>query len=183
MADDKQQKQEPYKEHPLTPETQPTLKDEKMMPVKDGDVPQDSSGITSDQFDALDPVGNAEIKFNQGNYQTIQGLPQVTADKTAQLVQTFVPLVEVALIELLGSNSMYTRTLGQCQPGFDEKGQINIEFTFQYTIEQFIGQDIPLEAIKHDATYILEKIKPCKANVTKCEISTTNGVLTIQGTL
>jgi len=185
MADkeNEDKQQFPYETQPLDKENQPELKDEQNQVLTDGAMPQNSEGIAAGQFDALDPVGNANIKFDQGNYQTVMGLPKITADKTAQLVQTFVPLIEVALIELLGSNSMYRRTLGQCQPAFDNQGKISIEFTFQYTIDQWIGMDIPLEAIQHDANYILEKVKPCKANITKCEISVADGLFTIQGTI
>ena len=178
-----QTQQPPHQGAPLTPENEPPLTDEMAMPVQDGGIPQNASGVSSGQYDALDPVGNANIKFDQGNYQQIAGLPKVTADKIAQLMQTFVPLVEVALIELLGSNVMYKRTLGQCMPAFDNQGKLSIEFTFQYVIEQWIGTDIQYDAIQHDANYVLEKVKPVKANISKCEIDCTNGQLTLMGTI
>jgi len=180
---EKDERQQPFVPQQLGPQDQPAMTDEKMQPVQDGAIPQNSQGITQGQFDALDPIGNAEIKFEQGNYQTILGLPKVVSDKTAQLMQTFVPLIEVSLIELLGSNSMYKRSMGQCQPSFDNQGKISIEFTFQYQVEQWIGQDISLEAIQHDANYILNKLKPVKANISKCEINVTDGSLTIMGTI
>ena len=173
----------PHSPEPLGDKNQPVLTDEKFMPVQDGGVPQNAAGIASGQFDALDPVGQAEIKYEQGNFEQVKGLPKVAADKTAQLTQTLVPLIEVAMIELLGSNTMYRRTMGNCQPAFDDKGQISIEFNFQYVVESWIGQDIELEAIQHDANYILEKIKPVKANISKCEISVSDGLLTIMGTI
>jgi len=172
-----------FVDKPLDQDNQPVLTDEKFMPVQDGAVPQDSQGITQGQYDALDPIGNAQIKFAQGNYQTVMGLPKVINDKTAQLTQTLVPLIEVAMIELLGSNSMYKRAVGQCQPAFDNQGKISIEFTFQYSVESWIGMDIDVTAIQHDANYVLEKIKPCKANITKCEIAVDEGTLTIMGTI
>jgi len=185
MADEERDEtgQPPHQAQELSPDNQPALTDEKFQPVMDGATPQNAEGITSGQYDALNPIGNEQIKFEQGNYQTVMGLPKVVSDKTAQLTQTLVPLVEVALIELLGSNTMYKRALGQCQPAFDNEGKISIEFTFQYSVEQFIGTDIPMDAMQHDANYILEKIKPVKANITKCEISATDGLVTIMGTI
>jgi hypothetical protein len=173
----------PYKEEPNTPETQPPIKDPTNIPVQDGNIPQDSSGIESGSYDALDPIGNVNIKFEQGNYQTIMGLQKVVGDKTAQIVQTFVPLIEVALIELLGNSDLYKRQLAQCNPSFDNDGKITIEFTFQYVVTMWIGQDIEKSAMQHDANYILDKVRPCNANITKCEIDCGAGVLTIMGTL
>jgi hypothetical protein len=173
----------PYNENPNTPETIPPLKDQANVPIQDGAIPQDAAGIAAGSYDPLNPIGNAEIKFEQGNYNTIAGLPKVTADKVAELTQTFIPLIEVSLVELLGTSNNYQRTLAQCVPGFDNQGKINIEFTFQYTITSWIGSDIETTAIQHDANYILDKIKPVGANITKCEISVSNGLLTIMGSL
>jgi len=180
-----QQGQQPvYNSGPLGAENQPTLSDEKLQPVQDGGIPQNAIGIADGQYDALDPVGNAEITFEQGNYKQIVGLPQLVTGKVAELVQTLVPLIEISLIELMGSTSMYKRAVGQCIPSFDQQGKISINFTFQYVVEKFIGQDIELEAIQHDANYILDRIKPCQAaNITKCEINVSEGTVTIMGTI
>jgi hypothetical protein len=173
----------PYNENPNTPETIPPIKDQANIPVQDGAIPQDAAGIESGSYDALNPVGNAEIKFEQGNFATIMGLPKVTADKTAQFVQTFVPLVEVALIELLGNSDRYEHKLAQCAPAFDNTGKISIEFTLQYSVSSWIGNDISTVDIQHDANYVLQKIQPVNANITKCEIDVSNGTLTIMGTI
>jgi len=183
MADKNEEEQKPFNPHPIDDNNQPKLTDEQLTPVRDGAVPQNAEGIASGQFDALDPVGNAEIKFNQGNYQTIMGLPKVAADKVAQLVQTLVPLLEISMIELLGANNLYQRALGQCMPSFDSQGKMGIEFTFQYIVEQWIGQDIDQQAIQHDANYVLERIKPVKANITKCEINVGEGTLIVMGSI
>ena len=190
MADQEEQKEnegeeleQPFENEQLTPENQPELKDEKAQPAQDGAIPQNAEGIVSGQFDVLDPIGKANITFEQGNYQQIAGIPKIVADKTAQLIQTFIPLVSVALIELLGSNSMYVQNLCNIQPSFDTKGNLSLNGILQYTVEHWIGTDIPYDAIQHDANYILEKIKPCKANITKCEIDTKSGLLIIQFTL
>jgi hypothetical protein len=173
----------PYNENPNTPDTQPPLKDQANIPIQDGAIPQDAEGIQAGAYDALDPIGNANIQFKQGNFATVKGLPKVTADKVAEFTQTLLPLVEVALIELLGSSNLYERTLAQCFPSFDNTGKISIEFTLQYGVSNFIGSDITNDAIQHDANYILDKIKPVGANITKCEINCGDGIFTLMGTI
>jgi hypothetical protein len=173
----------PYNENPNTPETIPPLKDPANIPVQDGAIPQDAEGVAAGTYDALDPVGNANIKFDQGNYNTITGLPKVTGDKVAELMQTFVPLIEVSLIELLGNSNQYQRRLAQCAPSFDNQGKLSIEFTFQYGVTSWIGQDIDKTAIQHDANYVLDKLRPVNATISKCEIDTGDGILTIMGVI
>jgi len=184
MADQNQQNnQYPFNPKPLGPENQPSLTDEKMMPVRDGDIPQNAAGVTQGQFDALDPVGTPDLAFAQGNYNQMVGLPQLVGQKIAQLTQTLVPLIEVAMIELLGSNTMYRRQLGQCMPSFDQAGNMVIGFTFQYFVEHWVGQDVDLQAIQHDSNYILSRVQPSGANLTKCEIDCGEGALTIMGSI
>ena len=159
------------------------MTDEKHQPVQDGQIPLDNQGVAAGSFDALDPVGTVDIAFQQGNYKQIVGLPKLVNDKITQLTKTLVPLMEVSLIELLGASNMYKRTMGQVVPAFDNNGQLTLQFTFQYVVPNFIGMDIDYEAIKHDSQYILNKIQPVKANITKCEIDCSSGAVTLQGTL
>ena len=159
------------------------MTDELNVPIADGAVPQDNAGIESEKYDPLNPTGQVNMAFQQGNYKQFTGLPKLTQDKVQQITQTLVPLIEVALIELTGSSNMYKRILGQCYPAFDNAGKMTIQFTFQYNVPSFVGMDIELEAIKHDSNYILEKIKPVSANITKCEIDCTEGMITVQGSL
>ena len=181
MADNRPQ--QPFTPNPMGQNNQPPLTDEKFTPVQDGMIPQDAKGITKGQYDALDPTGNVNIKFESGNYHTIMGLPQLVGDKVASLAQTLVPLIEVSLIELLGDNSMYKRALGQCQPAFDNNGKISIEFTFQYLVGSWITTDINLEALQHDSNFVLDRIKPAGSQISKCEVDCKSGTLTICGVI
>jgi len=180
---DVEERNPPYNQNPLGPENQPALKDEKMMPVRDGDVPMNAEGITAGEYDALSPYGDGDIKFESGNWSQIMGLPQLVQQKVQQLTNTFVPLIEVAMIELMGDSKSYKRTMGSCAPSFDQQGNMSIGFTFQYTVNSWVGQDISQEAIQHDSVYVLERIKPTGVNISKTEIDTSDGVLTIQGSL
>lgn len=180
MAD---QIQQPYNTQQLNSQNQPPLTNEVAIPVRDGEIPVDQKGIATGKYDSLDPIGNAQISFKEGNYNTVAGLPKLVSDKVAQLVQTLIPLISVALIELMGNNSLFQYTRADIFPSFDNSGKILFEGTLIYTIEKWIGQDIELENIQHDSNYVLEKIKPAKANITKCEIDTGQGTLTIQFTM
>lgn len=169
---------------PLTGNNQPPLTDERAIPQQDGAIPQYAAGISSGQYDALDPIGKTVLSFEKGNFNVLNSLPQLVSSKTSQITQTLIPIIEVALIELLGSNTMYRRSLAQFFPAFDVQGKLNIEFVFNYTVESFIGQDIPVESIQNDANYILQKLQMFKeASITKCEINCNDGLVTIKGSL
>jgi hypothetical protein len=158
------------------------LSNEKFEPVQDGNIPQNSEGITSGQYDALKGNGTEQVSFQNGNFNQVLGYPKIVSDKITSLTQTFVPLIEVALIELLGNNQMYQRETGECVLSF-QNNQILISFNFIYVVNNFIGTDIDQAAIAHDANYVLNRIKPSGANITKCEISTEAGTINIMGTM
>lgn len=158
------------------------LSNEEFEPVEDGAIPQNSEGVVSGQFDNLNGIGNAQIAFKQGNYNQIMGYPQQISDKLSVFTQTFIPLIEVSLIELLGSNQLYQRESAQCMPSF-QNNQMLLSGTLIYSVNNWIGTDIDQTAIAHDSQYVYNRIKPSGVNITKCEISTEAGTLTIMFTL
>jgi len=158
------------------------MSNEEFEPISDGEIPQNSEGIVSGQFDNLNGVGNAQIAFKQGNYNQILGYPQQMSDKLVLFTQTFIPLIEVALIELLGTNQLYQREMAQCMPAF-QNNQMLLSGTLVYSVNNWIGTDIDQNAIMHDSQYVFNRIKPSGVNITKCEISTESGTLTIMFTL
>jgi hypothetical protein len=161
---------------------QVALSDENFTPCSDGAVPQNSEGVTAGQFDSAAGNGQEQIVFNQGNFNQVMGYPKLVTDKVASLTQTLVPLIEISLIELLGSSQLYRRETGQCAISF-QNNQLSISFTFIYIVNNFIGTDIDQESISHDANYILNKIRPTNANITKCSVDTGNGEVIVQGTI
>jgi len=158
------------------------LSDENFKPVQDGGIPQNSEGITQGEYDSLNGTGVEQVSFNQGNFNQVMGYPKLVNDKVVSLTRTIVPLIEIALIELLGSNQLYQRQSGQCNLSF-QNNQLLISFAFTYIVNNFIGTDIEMEAIQHDSNYILNRIRPTHANITKCEIDTENGQVIIMGTI
>jgi hypothetical protein len=159
-----------------------TLSDENFVPVQDGGIPLNSKQMTNSQFEELNGTGNEQISFQQGNYNQILGYPKLISDKVSLLNQTFVPLIEIALIELLGSNQLYIRNSGTCALSF-QNNQISIAFTFVYMVNGWVGIDIDRDSIAHDSLYVFNKIKPVGANITQCSIDTESGQLIIQGTI
>jgi hypothetical protein len=158
------------------------LSNEKFEPVQDGNIPQNSEGITSGQYDALNSTGSEQVTFESGNFNQVLGYPKLVSDKITSVTQTLVPLIEVALIELLGTNQLYKRQIGQCALSF-QNNNLMISFSFVYVVSNFIGTDVDMEALQHDSNYILNRIKPVGANITKCSIDTTDGQVVIQGTI
>jgi len=159
------------------------LQDERNVPIADGQIPQDSSGMVQGDFNALDPSGSLQATFEQGNYNELFQLPQIITAKVQSVSQTLVPLIEVALIELLGSTSMYKRAMANTAISF-ENNQCSIAFTFVYQVSLWIGLDIDYEDIKADSDYVYNKLKPLEQSgvkFTACTIDTKEGTCLVSG--
>lgn len=152
------------------------LTDKDNQPIKDGNIPQDSS---SQKFDSL-ATPKIENDFKSGNFKDIVALPITIQKKTQTLAKTFVPLIDVALIELLGASNLFVKEEALITPTIDNN-TLKFAFSFTYSVSAYIGTDIPVEAIKHDADYVLNRIKPAGLKITKCEIDTEEGKLLIRG--
>lgn len=130
---------------------------------------------SSQQYDAIDPNGQATISFEQGNYNNFAEIPNKVNSKIITIQKTVLPLVEAALIELLGNNKAFvgenfsaTFTMNGDEP--------TIECLATYRVELFIGTDIDPEDIQHDAKYLLDRVNIIP-NITwnHCEIDCTEG--------
>lgn len=143
------------------------------------------SGISVDatkQQEDLDPNGIATIKFEKGNYSQLSQIPSKITEKISVINQTILPLINVALIELLGNNNAYqaeqflsTFSLENNNPTF------NVETIFK--ANGWIGNDVVQSAIAKDAEYILNRINVVKGvHYTKCEINCGDGTLSVNFT-
>lgn len=164
---------------------QKPLTDTQNIPVQDGMIPQDSSAITDEQNTSADALGvqSIDVTFASGNYAQIASLPQLVTQKVQALTNTFVPLVEVSLIELTGSSQQYKRKFAQVTPSFDQNSQLMLEFNIQYEVPGYIGTEFEYADLQADSSYIYDRIKPAGIQVTKCEIDTSNGIVTIMGSV
>ena len=148
--------------------------------MEEGGVPLDSSGVGT-VTDALNPDGEVDPTFQSGNLETLNEVPQIVEDKITLVTKTLEPLIEKALIELLGASSMYERLESNNQLSPNEDGSLSIVGTFVFKSQFWIGLDIDQEDIKHDADYVLNTLAPITETVriTECSIDVAEGVLRI----
>ena len=137
----------------------------------DTQVAQDSSL----QFDAINPEGEASIKFESGNFSQLAQMPQQIMAKIATIQKTIMPLAEVALIELLGNNKAFKgENFNAVFNMLDNEPKFECNAT--YSVELFIGTDIEQADIQHDAKYILDRLQAVpNVQWNRCEISCTDG--------
>lgn len=125
------------------------------------------------------------IRFNEGNYDSFAAVPDLVVKKIEQLTKTFVPMVEVALIELTGSSTQYVRSKADVKPTItateDGSVQMRVAFSFVYTIAGYVGVDFEYSDLQADSQYIFDRIAPIGFHITKCEIDTSTGEVTIAG--
>jgi hypothetical protein len=171
----------PTSELPLDEDTPDSPEgDQEKEVLADGQIPQDASGITEGDFDPLNPHGEVDVKFEEGNWDSIQDMGQVVADKTTMITKTLEPLVEKALIELLGASTMYKRVSANITGGADpQDGQFKFNGVLIYQCSFWIGVDVEKADIEHDAQYILNTLKPISdtVNISSCAIDTADGSL------
>lgn len=137
----------------------------------DTQVAQDSAL----QFDAINPEGEASIKFESGNFSQLAQMPQQIMTKIATIQKTIMPLAEVALIELLGNNKAFKgENFNAVFSMLDNTPKFECNAT--YSVELFIGTDIEQADIQHDAKYILDRLQAVpNVQWNRCEIDCTQG--------
>jgi hypothetical protein len=137
----------------------------------DTQVAQDSSL----QFDAINPEGEASIKFESGNFSQLAQMPQQIMAKIATIQKTIMPLAEVALIELLGNNKAFKgENFNAVFSMLDNTPKFECNAT--YSVELFIGTDIEQADIQHDAKYILDRLQAVPGvQWNTCSIDCTSG--------
>jgi len=90
-------------------------------------------------------------------------------------------LIEVALIELTGSSTQYKRTSALITPSFDQNANLLVNFNIVYTVPGYIGVDFEYKDLQDDSKYVYDRISPAGIKITKCEIDTSSGEVTING--
>jgi len=144
------------------------------------DIAQGVAEDTSLQDEPLKAEGSASIKFEQGNYNQLQDSVRALVKKPGIISRTFLPLVEKALIELLGTSSSYKRSNFEFNISL-VNGQIKYIITCIYSVDLFIGTDIEKSAVEHDQNYIIETISVVpEIKVRDVKIDTSTGLVRIQ---
>jgi hypothetical protein len=143
-------------------------------PTSEEGLPED----TSAQF-KIDPIGNVDFNFREGNYSDITTIPNKLTQFTTSFTRTFLPIVESSLIGLLGNSNNYQRD--KCDVSISlQNNQPKLTGTLIYTIPLWIGDDISTDSITQDAKAIYEKLKTIpQTQITQCKIDCTEGSLTV----
>jgi len=140
-------------------------------------------GVAEDtrlQNEPLKAEGSTSIVFEQGNYGQLQNSVKALVRKPGIISRTFLPLVEKALIELLGTSSSYKRTNFEFNISLIN-GQIQYVVTCIYSVDLFIGTDIEKSAVEHDQNYIIETISVVpEIKIKDVKIDTSTGLVRIQ---
>ena len=149
---------------------QPTLQ---LIDGTDTQIAQDSN----DQSSIL--TKTVKFNFENGNFEDFDKLSKVISNKVQTIRQTILPLVEVALIELLGNdlNVKYE----SFNSIFSQKNN-NPTFSVELKVstKEWIGTDVSQEAVKKDADYIINRLKVVpNVNWKHCIIDTQDGSLTL----
>lgn len=121
------------------------------------------------------PAGNIE----RWAYTITSYLPQ--AWKVLQ--KTIDPIIYVALVELMGSNTRFDKQLGNLAPVLDEQRNLTgLSVQLQYSVPDFAGFAGDPNAVRHDQQYILQKCQTVP-NVqwqdSSVKIDTEHGVVTV----
>lgn len=163
---------------PAAPEVSPNAEPTPVIP-KPKDIAQGVAEDTSLQTTPLKDDGNVSISFESGNLAQLQNSIRDMIKKPGIIERTFLPLVEKALIELLGSSSSYKRT------SFIFKVSLlnniiyyNIEAI--YSVDLFIGTDIEQSAVQHDENYIKDTIAVVpNMKIKEVKIDTSTGLVKV----
>jgi hypothetical protein len=152
-------------------------------PVPPIQVAQDiAPGVAADtslQVLPLDDSGINEITFAKGNLNTIQASLKAVIKKPGLILRTILPLIEKALIELLGNSSSYVRDSFTYATTV-VNNQIVYDVTTVYSVSLFIGTDIEKSAVAHDQKYIMDTIAVVPGLIIKnVNIDTKTGLVTV----
>lgn len=150
----------------------------------DTEIQKDSNKVEQSAPDEVPPPeGEIDIKFERGNFDQLEGSAQEYAQLLQNVEQTFVPLVEKALIELLGNNQAYRGVEFTGTPALNGN-QLKIDVDMKYHVDLMIGTDVDPQAVKHDTDYIINTIKPTpNMTIRNCQIDTQSGDISIGVTL
>lgn len=160
------------------PEVSPNAEPTPVIP-QPKDIAQGVAEDTSLQTTPLKDDGNVNITFEQGNLSQLQSSIRDMIKKPGIIERTFLPLVEKALIELLGSSSSYRRTSFNFNISLINN-TILYNIVAIYSVDLFIGTDIEQAAVQHDENYIKDTIAVVPGiKIREIKIDTSTGLVKI----
>jgi hypothetical protein len=151
----------------------------------DTEIQRDSTSVETNDIDrdVPPPEGEINIEFEKGNFTQLEGSVQDYSKLIQTVENTFVPLCEKALIELLGNSQSYRRVEFTGVPNLNGNN-LKVDVDLKYHVDLMIGTDVDPQAVKHDQDYILDTIKPTpNLMVRNIKIDTQTGDISIGVTI
>lgn len=157
--------------------------DEMVTPEKELNIVDDNTGeqvVDNTQPDLeVNAVVDESIVFEEGSLDDMLQLSSNIATKHSFVMRTFLPIVEVALIELYGNSNMFKRL--SLEHEFNTQ-TLNLSIKVTYLVNAIIGLDVDVNLIAEDANYILNRINPIvgqTGNITECRVDCQTGNIII----
>lgn len=147
------------------------------------DTPTQAEVQDSSTVEAIPASATPSQQFKSGNLEQLPAIQQNIEYVTSVLTKTVEPLIEAALIELLGNSGAYTRDEAVVSPSM-MGSSFSVDVRMVFKVPLWIGDDINKDDVMHDAKYVLEKVKPVQdINWKTCSIDTTDGTLLLEFTI
>lgn len=124
-------------------------------------------------MEAIFPKGNAD----SWNFAITNYLPQAVS----VIMKTVDPIVNAALIALIGNSAEFERDTGMYQLVFDKDGlPTGIEVTLSYKVPSFQVPDATNEAVEKDRAFVLAYLQQGQGYKLKAlELCTKRGLLSV----
>jgi hypothetical protein len=157
--------------------------DEIVTPEKELNIVDDNTGeqvVDNTQPNLeVNAVVDENIVFEEGSLDDMLQLSSNIATKHSFVMRTFLPIVEVALIELYGNSNMFKRL--SLEHEFNPQ-TLSLSIKVTYLVNAIIGLDVDVNLIAEDANYILNRINPIvgqTGNITECRVDCQTGNIII----
>ena len=120
-------------------------------------------------------------QFNSGNYNSWDKLVKQTLPKVNSTIRNvLIPKIDSILDSMLGgANAEYTKESIDISQNFEANQISGVICDIVYTVDDFQVADAPRDAIDTDVKAITEALQNEKYKITKVEISTNDGKLSI----
>jgi hypothetical protein len=137
-------------------------------------IPKDSSQVV----DVADT--STSLTFQSGNLNQVMTMPSTLSQKLTILTKTFLPLMEKAMIDLLGQSDYYQREECTAQVNMQDNGFL-VTGKVVYGVQMFIGVDVEEQAIRKDSVFIYNTISVIpNFNITHCVVDVGEGKVTVE---
>lgn len=142
--------------------------------------------IATDSEDQIGDVDqdqeNFEVNFEKGNWNAFTMSAQLYSSKVTLVRQTFIPMVEKALIELLENSGTYDRSSFEVSASYQDN-DFKVIVELHYQVDLWLGTEFEPEWIQHDQGYIFQTLSQISnIQIDSINIDTSKGDLQIIAT-